>query len=83
LLARGVKREREILTEGLLFAAFGAVGGVLLAYGLLHVIRLLLISALARGAEVKLNEPVLLAALFVAVMVILVAALAQLNPWMP
>jgi hypothetical protein len=56
---------------------------VLLAYGLLHVIRLLLISALARGAEVKLNEPVLLAALFVAVMVILVAALAQLNPWMP
>ena len=93
LLARGVKREREmalraavganrsriirqILTEGLVYAAFGAVGGVVLAFGLLRVIRLLLISALARGAEVELNAPVLLAALFVTVVVTLLAALA-------
>lgn len=93
LLARGVKREREmalraavgakpariaqqILTEGLVYAAFGAVGGVLLAYGLLRVIRLLLISALSRGAEVQLNAPVLLAALFVTVVVTILAALA-------
>ena len=93
LLARGVKREREmalraavganrsriirqILTEGLVYAAFGAAGGVVLAYGLLRVIRLLLISALSRGAEVELNAPVLLAALFVTVVVTLLAALA-------
>jgi putative ABC transport system permease protein len=93
LLARGVKREREmalraavganrsriirqILTEGLVYAAFGAVAGVVLAFGLLRVIRLLLISALARGAEVELNAPVLLAALFVTVVVTLLAALA-------
>ncbi len=93
LLARGVKREREmalraavganrsriirqILTEGLVYAVFGAVGGVVLAFGLLRVIRLLLISALARGAEVELNAPVLLAALFVTVVVTLLAALA-------
>ena len=84
LLARGVKRDREmalraavganrariirqILTEGLLYAAFGAAGGVVLAYGLLRVIRMLLISALSRGAETELNAPVLAAALFVTV----------------
>jgi putative ABC transport system permease protein len=93
LLARGVKREREValrtavgaargrivrqvLTEALLFAVCGAAGGVMLAYGLLRVIRMLLISALARGAEVDLNVPVLLAALFVAVLVTILAALA-------
>jgi len=92
MLARGVKREREmalrsavgadrarivrqILTEALLFAVCGALGGVVLAAGLLRVIRLLLIAALARGAEVQLNIPVLLAALFVSVMVTIVAAL--------
>ena len=92
MLARGVKREREmalrsaigaergrivrqILTEALLFAVCGAAGGVVLAYGLLRVIRLLLISALARGAEVRLNVPVLLAALFVSVIVTILAGL--------
>ena len=93
LLARGVKREREvalrsaiganrmrivrqILTEGLLFAALGAAGGVMVAYGLLRVIRLLLISALSRGAEVELNGFVLAVALFVSVVVTILAALA-------
>ncbi len=91
MLARGVKREREvalrsavgadrmriirqILTEGLLFAVCGAAGGVLLAYGLLRVIRLLLIAALARGAEVQVNVPVLVAALFVSIVVTILAA---------
>ncbi|HZD48879.1 MAG TPA: ABC transporter permease [Silvibacterium sp.] len=93
LLARGVKRDREmalraavganrariirqILTEGLVYAAFGAVGGIVLAYALLRVIRILLISALSRGAEAELNAPVLLAALFVTVVVTILAALA-------
>jgi putative ABC transport system permease protein len=92
LLARGVKREREmalrsaigadrmrivrqIITEALLFAFYGAAGGVLLAYGLLRIIRMLLIAALARGAEVQLNVPVLLAALLVSVIVTILAAL--------
>lgn len=92
LLARGVKREREvalrtaigadrgrivrqILTEALLFAVCGAMGGIALAYALLRVIRLLLISALSRGTEVGLNVPVLLAALFVSAMVTILAAL--------
>jgi putative ABC transport system permease protein len=93
MLARGVKREREmalrsavgadrariirqILTEALLFAVSGALSGVVLAGGLLRVIRLLLVSALSRGAEVELNVPVLLAALFVSVMVTILAAIA-------
>jgi predicted permease len=93
MLARGVKREREmalraaigadrlrivrqILSEALLFAIFGAVGGVVIAYGLLRMIRLLLIAALSRGAEVELNVPVLLTALAVAVLVAILAALA-------
>jgi putative ABC transport system permease protein len=93
LLARGVKREREmalraavgadrlrlirqIVTEALLFAFCGAVGGIALACGLLHLMRVLLIAALARGAEVTVNVPVLLSALFVSVLVAILAALA-------
>jgi len=92
LLARGVKREREIalrsalgarrgrivrqlVTEALVFAAFGAIGGIALAYGLLRVIRLLLIASLSRGAEVTVNLPVLVAALVTSVAVTVTAAL--------
>jgi len=66
LLARGVKREREmamrvaigagrrrllsqVLTEGLLLAGFGALGGILLAQTMLQLMRTFLIHALARG----------------------------------
>jgi putative ABC transport system permease protein len=93
LLARGVKREKEValrsavgagrwrivrqmLTETLLLAIAGATGGTLLAYGLLTLIRKLLVSALARGADVQINGAALLVALALAVITSLLAGLA-------
>jgi predicted permease len=103
LLARGVRREREmamrtaigasrtriigqVLTEGILLALLGAAGGVALASALLSAMRLFLIKALSRGADVHLNWAVLAASLAVAITASLVASLypalrmSRVNP---
>jgi predicted permease len=92
LLARAVKREREValrsaigatrgrlvrqmLTESLLLGVAGSALGATLAFGLLRAIRMLMITALARGADVGLNVPVLLATIAIAVVTSILAGL--------
>lgn len=66
---------RQILTEIVVLALLGAAAGIALAYGMLQVIHTLLIAALARGADVHLSVPVLLAAIAAAVITSLIAGL--------
>jgi putative ABC transport system permease protein len=73
--ARRGRIVRQLLTEALVFAVTGAACGVALAFGLLRVIRLLLIASLSRGAEVAVSVPALVAALVLATGVTVVAAL--------
>ncbi|MGA2538686.1 MAG: ABC transporter permease [Terracidiphilus sp.] len=76
----------QVLTEGLLLAALGAAGGVILAWAMLNLMRAFLIHALARGAEIQMNWTVLAAAIAAAVAASLAASLypalrmAHVNP---
>ena len=92
LLARGVKREREmamrvaigagrwrllrqLLTEGLLMALAGALGGVALTELILSLMRTFLVHALARGADIHLDWTVLGAALATSAIISVAASL--------
>ena len=66
---------RQLLTENLLYAIAGGALGVTIAYGLLHVISVLLIASLARGSEISLNGTVLLESLSVSIATSLLAGL--------
>ena len=64
---------RQILNESVLLGFLGAICGTLFAYGLLEGIRKLLVTAIARGAEVHMDKNVLLVALFLALVTSLLA----------
>jgi predicted permease len=66
---------RQLLTETTLLGLAGALGGTLLAYGLIQVIRALLIDSLARGVEIGVNSAALLVALGLALITTLSAGL--------
>jgi putative ABC transport system permease protein len=93
LLARGVKREREIalraaigagrmrlvrqmVTESLVLSVAGLVGGMLVSWVLLAAMRVFLVGALARGADVHMNMTVLGVALALSALTSIVASLA-------
>ncbi|HEV2134972.1 MAG TPA: ABC transporter permease [Terracidiphilus sp.] len=92
LLARGVKREREmgmrvavgagrsrllrqVLTEGMLLAGLGAAGGLVVAWMTLRLMRLLLIHALQRGANIHMDWTVLATGVAAAVIAALASSL--------
>ena len=93
LLARGVKREREmalravvgagrgrlirqLVTESLVLAAAGLGLGMAIAWLLLAAMRTFLVSALARGVDVKLNLTALAVAVLLSGITSIVASLA-------
>jgi predicted permease len=66
---------RQILAESIVYSVAGGVLGVGLAFGLLEATRVLIVAALARGAEAQINGPVLAASLAVGILTSLLAGL--------
>ncbi len=81
-VALGASRQqlaRRLFAEIALLALAGTIGGAFAAWGLLAAIRSLLIVSLARGSEVTLNVPILLASLAVALLTLGVAGMLPLR----
>ena len=77
-LALGASRARllrQTLTESLLLAGAGALAGVALAFGLVHISRAALPGSIPRLADVSLNATVLAAALLSTLIVAVVSGL--------
>ncbi len=70
---------RQLFSEIALLAVAGTCGGGVAAWALLHAVRALLVASLARGAEVALNVPVLLASLAAALFTLLLAGLLPVR----
>ncbi|MBV8205698.1 MAG: ABC transporter permease [Acidobacteria bacterium] len=67
---------RQFLAETMLYAFFGGIAGVGLAFALLRLTSVLLVKALQRGGEVRVNAGVLLASLAVSLVVSMAASMA-------
>jgi putative ABC transport system permease protein len=67
---------RQLLTEGLLLAALGAVAGLLIAWGTLNVVRLLRPDTLAYFGDVHLNGTALCFTLLVSLVTAILFSLA-------
>lgn len=66
---------RQFIAETVLYAIAGGVAGIALAFGLLRATSVLLIAALNRGAEARVNFVVLLVSLAVAMLTSVLAGL--------
>jgi len=66
---------KQTLIEALPYSVIGAGVGILLAYGLLHLTRALLATALARGGEVILSGQALAASIIAALLITFLASL--------
>ena len=65
----------QVLTEGLMPAFLGAFGGLMLASGLLNLMRAFLVNALDRGVDIHMNWAVVSAAVVVAMFTSVAASL--------
>jgi putative ABC transport system permease protein len=66
---------RQMLTESLMLATFGAAGGAVLSWLLLATMRSFVDHAMARGTDIRINVPVLIAALIISVVASFAASL--------